>query len=260
MLAVAATTEDGLTQAREWGHRLSLPLIETPLSEPKRYREATLLLVCSPEGLYLQQTGRDAPGPVYVDWRSGKSDHRRRQGGGNGQLVAKAVGIARASRPLRVVDATAGLGEDAFVMATLGAQVTLLERSPVMAALLADGMARAEADPELAPIVARMTLVETSATEWLAEHRNWADVVYLDPMFPGRGKSALVKKEMRVCRGVVGDDPDADQLLEAALGAAACRVVVKRPRKAPRVSEREPAAQLAGRSSRFDLYTWRALP
>lgn len=260
MLAVAATTGDSLAQASEWAHRLSLPLIETPLSEPKRYREATLLLVCSPEGLHLQQTGRDAPGPVCVDWRSGKSDHRRRQGGGNGQLVAKAVGIAKASRPLRVVDATAGLGEDAFVMATLGAEVILIERSPVMAALLADGMARAQADPELAPILARMTLVQTSATDWLGENRESADVVYLDPMFPGRGKSALVKKEMRVCRGVVGDDPDADQLLEAALEAAACRVVVKRPRKAPQVSAREPATRLEGRSSRFDLYTLKALP
>ena len=260
MLAVAGTSEDGLSRACEWARQLSVPFVDTPLSQPRRYPDAELLLMCSPQGLFLQQTGRDAPGPVYVDWRSGKSDHRRRQGGGNGQLVAKAVGIAKASRPLTVVDATAGLGEDAFVMATLGAEVTLLERSPVMAALLADGMARAQADPELAPIVARMTLVEASAIEWLSEHRDLADVVYLDPMFPGRGKSARVKKEMRVCRGVVGDDPDADQLLEVALAAAACRVVVKRPRKAPQVSDREPATRLEGRSSRFDLYTRRALP
>ena len=80
------------------------------------------------------------------------------------------------------------------------------------------------------------------------------DVVYLDPMFPERTKHALVKKEMRLFRDVVGDDMDADALMELALEVARKRVVVKRPRKADSVAGRKPGYQLLGKSSRFDVY------
>ena len=114
---------------------------------------------------------------------------------------------------------------------------------------------------ECAPIVARMTLRQGSSEAWLAAApEGAADVVYLDPMFPHRDKSALVKKEMQVFRAVVGDDDDAEALLAAALKAARYRVVVKRPRKAPGIAGPEPATRIEGKSSRYDLYPVRALP
>jgi len=261
-LAVAAASTDYLKQARDWADRLSLPLMSETIPDPRACDRVPVLLYASEAGLALQQTGRGAPGPVVVEWLSGKADHRRRQGGGQGQLIARAVGVAKASRPLSVVDATAGLGQDAFVLATLGCQVTLLERSPVMAALLQDGLDRARAaeDADVDRILTRMSLCPGNAIEWLQARPQTVDVVYLDPMFPGRDKSSLVKKEMRVCRQVVGDDGDAPALLAAAMQAAIHRVVVKRPRKAPVVAGPEPDLQLTGKSSRYDLYTFKALP
>ena len=244
--------------AEALARKLGLELLPHAVPDPRRYDRAPVLLMLGFEGLYLQRTGRKAPGPVMVDWASGKNAHRRRQGGG--ELVVKAVGAGRATRPLTVVDATAGLGEDALVLASHGCRVTMLERSGVMAELLADGMRRADNDPELAPVLERLRLVGGNAMNWLREHPGEADVVYLDPMFPERRQSAEVRKEMQVCRDLVGDDADAAELLEAAIGAAIHRVVVKRPRKAAPIPGPAPASSVTGRSSRFDIYSRRALP
>lgn len=216
--------------------------------------EAQMLLQFAEQGLQLIELGPQAPGPVRVDFVEGALAHRRQFGGGSGQMIAKAVGIGPGIRP-SILDATAGLGRDGFVLASLGCSVTLLERQPIIAALLADGLERAASDLEVGPIVARMQLICADA---IAAMQAWQaevpQVVHLDPMFPHRDKSALVKKEMRLFRPLVGDDDDAPQLLEAALALASHRVVVKRPRKAPAIAGPKPGYALEGKSSRYDIY------
>jgi len=228
---------------------------------PKDVRDTPVLLYLDEQGLCLQQTGKGAPGPVRAEFVSGKMGYRREHGGGAGQLVARAVGLHKSKACLHVLDATAGLGQDAFVLAALGCRVTMFERNPVIHALLEDGLSRAALNVDCAPIIARMTLREGSSVDWLASAgADVADVIYLDPMFPHRDKSALVKKEMQVFRVVVGDDTDSEGLLAAALGCATYRVVVKRPRKAPAISGPEPSARIEGKSSRYDIYGIKALP
>lgn len=235
--------------ATGWAERLHLPL----------GGEAELALQLGQAGLQLVDLSENAPGPVRVDFVEGAVAHRRLFGGGAGQMIAKAVGLQPGIRPT-VVDATAGLGRDAFVLAQLGCAVTLIERNPLIAALLEDGLQRAMVDTEVASIVAHMRLLCGDAIELL---RQWQaeppQVVYLDPMFPHRDKSALVKKEMRLFRPVVGDDDDAPALLEAALALATHRVVVKRARKAPAIAGPKPAYVLEGNSSRFDIYPKKSL-
>lgn len=220
--------------------------------------EAGFSLQLGPEGLQLQELGLGAAGPVRVDFLEGAVAHRRQHGGGSGQLIAKAVGIQPGVRP-EILDATAGLGRDAFVLAQLGCLVTLIERHPLIGALLADGLERARLDPEVGPIIQRMDLRLGNAIDLI---KGWSDeppqVIYLDPMFPHRDKSSLVKKEMRVFRPLVGADDDASQLLEAALELATHRVVVKRPRKAPCVGGKPPGYVLEGKSSRYDVYPKKA--
>ncbi|MDR5897486.1 class I SAM-dependent methyltransferase [Halomonas vilamensis] len=200
--------------------------------------------------------------PLWVDFVGGKAGHRRRFGGGRGQLVAKACGLAKGVTP-NVVDATAGLGRDAFVLASLGTRVLMVERVPAIAALLADGVVRARKEPETAGIVARMSLHVGDAERDLAAIVAEADftphVIHLDPMFPHREKSALVKKEMRLFRELAGDDNDAGMLLQTALSVATHRVVVKRPRKAPPIEGPAPQHTLEGKTSRYDVYVHRSL-
>lgn len=249
-IRVEAMSEAYADQAQAWAQRLGLPLQDD---------DAQFAVQLGAEGLQVQQLGPQAPGPVRVDFVEGQAAHRRQFGGGNGQMIAKAVGIAQGVRPV-VLDATAGLGKDAFVLASLGCHMTLIERQPLVAALLEDGLARARADEDVGPIVARMRLLTGNAIECM---RNWEgeppQVIYLDPMFPHRDKSALVKKEMRVFRPLVGDDLDAPALLEAALALATHRVVVKRPRKAPIIDGPKPSHGLEGKSSRYDIYPKKAL-
>ncbi|MFL1467228.1 class I SAM-dependent methyltransferase [Marinobacter sp. HN1S83] len=266
-LAVACSPLGDAVQARELATQLAIPFLGAV--KPKLVADFPVLLMFDELGLSLQVTGKGAPGPVRAEFVSGKAGYRREHGGGTGQLVAKAIGLQKTRVPLHVVDATAGLGQDAFVLAGLGCRVTLFERNPVIHALLADGLARAALNTECAPIVARMTLRAGSSRAWLESlgkgagdtaEGDVADIVYLDPMFPHRDKSALVKKEMQVFRTVVGDDDDAAELLAAALKAATYRVVVKRPRKAPSIEGPEPATRIEGKSSRYDIYPLKALP
>jgi 16S rRNA (guanine1516-N2)-methyltransferase len=224
------------------------------------------VVVFDEHGVSLQQTGRKAPGPIRAEFAEGSVDHRRKFGGGKGQMIAKAVGVKTGVYP-KVLDATAGLGKDAFVLATLGCQLQMLERSPVVHALLQDGLTRARNespldDPELAQIIVRMELLSVDSHDYLTQitDESRPDVIYLDPMFPDRQKSADVKKEMAAFHHVVGKDEDADSLLEKALAKANYRVVVKRPRKAPFVANKAPSYQLEGKSSRYDIYTLKKMP
>lgn len=221
--------------------------------------EAEYALQIGEQGLQFVELGPLAAGPIRVDFVEGAVAHRRLYGGGSGQMIAKAVGIQAGVRP-SVFDATAGLGRDAFVLAELGCSLTLIERQPLIAALLEDGLQRAQADAEVAPIVARMRLLGGNAIDLL---RDWAgeppQVIYLDPMFPHRDKSAKVKKEMRLFRPLAGNDDDAPALLAAALRLATHRVVVKRPRKAPAIAGEQPGYVLEGKSSRFDIYPKKTL-
>lgn len=206
--------------------------------------------------LAVQRTGSKEK-PIVVDFVGGKAGHRRKFGGGKGQDIAKAVGLNKGVKP-SVLDATGGLGRDAFVLASLGCNVTMIERSPVVAALLEDGLRRALEDSDVSPIAEQMSLLKGNAIDLMKSSENQYDVVYLDPMFPHREKSALVKKEMRLFQDLLGDDPDADQLLQPALDLAEYRVVVKRPRLAPDLNDQAPTYRLEGKSCRYDIYVLKA--
>jgi len=190
---------------------------------------------------------------LHVDFVGGAVGHRHRFGGGRGQALPRAAGLVRGATP-PVVDATAGLGRDAFLLASLGAEVVLIERSPAVHALLAEGMEQArEASAEHAAIIGRMTLLLGDARSLLPTLS--PEVVLVDPMHPPRGNSALVKQEMRLLRDVVGDDPDARELMEAALAAASRRVVLKWPIKAePMAGLRVPSHSIVGKSTRYDVF------
>jgi 16S rRNA (guanine1516-N2)-methyltransferase len=223
--------------------------------------QPTFVFLLSGAGLALAQITAENVLSIRADFYSPTIGYRRQKGGGRGQMIAKAVGLAAGKLPT-VLDATAGLGGDAFVLASLGCKLTMIERVPEVRALLEDGLQVAREwgevnDHELVCILDRMQLIEANAHSYLdelkvAEFR--PDVVYLDPMFPARTKSAQVKKEMRVFHQLVGTDPDADRLLERALACARQRVVVKRPRIAPVLADSKPSFTLEGKSNRFDVY------
>lgn len=224
----------------------------------KNNPSATFALQVNMQRLELVKLDEVKLGAIYVDFVDGASAHRRKFGGGRGQDIAKAVGLKHGFTP-KVLDATAGLGRDAFVLASLGCHVTMMERMPVVAALLENGLNRASVNTHVADIAARMQLVHCSLLEPRALTET-PDVIYLDPMYPHREKSAAVKKEMRVFQSLVGEDLDADKLLAPALELAKYRVVVKRPNYAPPLANVTPATSIKMKKNRFDVYVNQAIP
>ena len=179
---------------------------------------------------------------------------------GKRQGIGKAVGLDKALAQVSVCDATAGLGRDALVLAHLGCEVVLLERSPLIHALLADGMRRgALADePQVREAVSRMQLLNIDAKDYLAEiltgTRPAPEVITLDPMFPARQKTALVKKAMNTLQQLLGPDEDLDEVLALARQCARRRVVVKRPPSQADIAGEPPGFTLRSKAAHFAVY------
>lgn len=232
-------------RARQIAQALSLPLMTSPAVF------GDLLLAVTPDRLELREVTDRRSRPVYVDLY--RLDTTSPAGRSRRQPIAKAIAPKNTSgqNQLHVVDATAGWGEDTWLLASLGYRVTAIERSPMVAKLLEDGLRRAKtANPTVA---GRITLMTGDAKSLLGTIQPRPDVVYLDPMFPPKHKSALGRKPIRLLRQLVGDDPDAVQLFDVAWQAAHRRVVVKRPSHAQPLRE-TPTLSYRGKSMRYDVY------
>ncbi len=227
--------------------------LRLPLLGQHETTGAAILLCCTEDGLQVQIKGK-LNGILHVDFLSDSMTYRRQHGGGIKQALARAVGIKPGIRP-SVLDATAGLGIDSFLLASLGCNVTMIERSPLLATLLEDGLERAEEDQKLQQAVPdKLTLRQGDAVQIMAGLKKRPDTIYLDPMYPHKRKSALNKQEMRIIRQLVGDDIDAGSLLDAALLHAGKRVVVKRPKGAPLLNKKQPSHTIIMKNSRYDVY------
>ncbi len=226
-------------------------------------------LLEGPEGLSIQLPQLKRPFSLSFD---GQLDRRARQGG---ELLWRATGAARPEPPL-IIDATAGLCRDAFLLASAGAQVIALEREPLLYQLCAQALERDES-----PAASRVELHQRDALETLsalgaghpppelasrASSGRAYGVVYLDPMFPSREKSAAVSREAQVLRALTHQPEQSEAqraseerlLLELALSVAYFRVVVKRPIKAAPLPGRPPSAAIKGRAIRYDIYGLRS--
>ncbi|MEX2215784.1 MAG: class I SAM-dependent methyltransferase [Phycisphaeraceae bacterium] len=267
-----ASDHDLLKAAARLSVDLNIPFLEKPAK-----RGVDALLVAAPGRLELRMIGGDpiTRGGRAVCVNLADIDVTSAAGKRLKQPIAKALGIKSAKDALTVIDATAGWGEDSYLMAGLGCRVLAVERNRITATLLRDGLFRAAM--QHAEVAGRITLITSNAIHLLrriahltGKHLDHElatreelpahleaffhpDVVYLDPMFPARKKGAE-GKPMKVLRQLVGDDDDATRLFEAAIRVAKKRVIVKRPLKGEPLVDRKPAACHKGKAMRFDVY------
>lgn len=209
---------------------------------------------------YVELRDNDKNIAIHIDFLSGNLAHRQQYGGGRGQSIAKAIGLKQGVTPPFVVDATAGLAKDAYVLACLGCPVILLERSPVIAELIEDAIERAKDDEHFQNILKTgFSVISESSIDYLTQLKNRADdncpdVIYLDPMYPERKKSASVKKNMQILQKLLGHDEDTQELLNIALKIAKKRVVVKRPKGAKNLTNIKPTYLVESKTTRYDVY------
>ncbi|MFT5111228.1 MAG: 16S rRNA (guanine1516-N2)-methyltransferase [Parasphingorhabdus sp.] len=185
--------------------------------------------------LQLVSSGQSNIRPLAVDFS------RKRRGISRKDLISRAIG--RSSRT--VIDATAGLGKDSIHLASLGYQVTCVERCPAIAALLLDAKRRLGEESNK-----YLDVVFGDGCETLLKLK--ADTVYLDPMFPPSGKSAIPRQTLRTIRSLAGDDLDVMQLFEVAQQRFH-RVVVKRPDRMKPLQE-PIHHRVQGRTVNYDVY------
>lgn len=209
------------------------------------------------QSLTITLKNNETPLSLKLDFIAGKANHRRQYGGGKNQPLAKACGLDK-HPSWRILDATAGLGRDAFVLASLGAHVTLCEQHPVIYGLLADAVYRAADCADTAEIVSRMTCLHKNTLDYLcylgSPKHSLPEVIYLDPMYPERKKSAKIKKEMQILQLLAGHSDDEGKLLLAALKGATHRVVVKRPKSADYLNNELPSYAVKSLNTRYDVY------
>lgn len=236
-----------------------------PLIQPAHLDQATFYLFWQDNHLTLCDQSTQNSVDVCIDFCSGKNAHRLRFGGSYGQPLARAISAKPDSRQL-LCDATGGLGRDAFVFASLGCDVVILERSGVIFSLLQDGLARARKDHIVGEIAQRMAVYQLDSQQlpqcWPLNDP--PDTVYLDPMYPHNSKSAAAKKGMQTlqrllplehtqARGICDQSEEA-KLITAAITTATKRVVVKRPAKAPALVGPIPVGSIKSPNTRYDLY------
>lgn len=169
------------------------------------------------------------------------------------ELLVRATKLKQVDGAPTAVDATAGLGEDSLLLAAAGFEVLLCEENPVICALLRDALERASAVPELAAVTARMRVREGDSIQLLGQLETPPDIVYLDPMFPERRKSAAVKKKFQLLHLLERPCENQEELLRAALAARPRKVVIKRPVKGPYLADVKPSHSLSGKAVRFDV-------
>lgn len=207
---------------------------------------APLALRCDADGLTLAGDGME----LRPDF--GQMIPRLKPGRLQRELLVRAARIKGAAGTPAAFDATAGLGQDSLLLAAAGFDVTLCESDPVIAALLQDALRRAQDEPALRDAVARMHFHETDSIALLGALEQAPDVVYLDPMFPERRKSAAVKKKFQLLHKLERPCSDELELLQAAMDAKPRKIVVKRPPKGPYLAGVKPTYSLKAKAVRYD--------
>ncbi len=241
--------EQASEEEQSLAKELNLDLVE---SSEQRFADASIYLQISSRGLSLFYRDGNSTSSTYVDFADTKLNYRA-DDRGKTQNIAKAVGLKGSSAP-SVLDATAGLGKDAYLLASMGCELDMLERSPIVYRLLADGIERAASESEIIrQRIARMHLFNRDFL-LLDDTAKKYDVVYLDPMFPVRAKSARIKKEMFTLQKLLGNDDENLDWLARARELASKRVVVKRGKLSSFLGGEKPDIQFKGSSSRYDVY------
>ncbi len=214
--------------------------------------EDTLMLCLSSSGLSLQKGNMS----LHCDFQDMLS--RIKPGKLQSELLVKAAKIkssnSSVSTSLTAIDATAGLGQDSFLLAAAGFSVHMYEQDPIIAALLRDALQQANHNPNLFPITQRMHLYEKNSILALQTITETPDVIYLDPMFPARTKSAAVKKKFQLLHELEQPCENEEVLLQAAEALHPRKIVVKRMLKGPYLAQKKPSYSLKGKSIRYDCY------
>lgn len=247
-VSLIPSDEQASCKASEFARSLCLEV--TSKKFPDNEQEAIFDWLDNKLALNLLLDGK--PAQLAFDFADGEVGFRAARVSKSNEVVAKAIGCKPHYRP-KVLDATAGMGRDSLIMALLGCKVIMYERNMAIFHLLENALHRFKQQPDFSEVAEKISLQQKNSISSFQDIGD-VEVIYLDPMFPTRKKSALVKKEMRLFKLLAGEDPDADRLLENALSSSAKRVVVKRPKGACELMQKKPSHKIVAKKFHYDVY------
>lgn len=226
------------------------------MSAHKHNEIADFSLIDTPQGKGLHLPKHIGKYPLVIDFNHKAFLHRLSQAAYGHEPLLKALGLYKQQEPVHLFDLSAGLGQDAFLMASMGHRVTAFERHPILACLLEDALTRAAQHPHLMEIAARITLYPHDCQSVLnaQDPKHKPDCIYFDPMFKGSKDTAKVNKAMQALRHLIPEDPDAKPVAELALNVAQKKVVIKRHKRSPILTRQAPSEQKCFQSCRWDIY------
>jgi len=230
---------DKQNRAKYLAEKLNIDIIREPV-------EDKMLLCLDDNGLSLLKDGLTIRGDFE------QMEKRLNPANLMHEMLVKAAKIKEMGNMPTAIDATAGLGEDSILLAAAGYQVKMFERDPIIAALLEDAMIRAEHNPVLAPVIERMELVEGDSIEAMRSGKYTPDIIYLDPMFPARTKSGLIKKKFQLLQQLESPCEEGLMLIEAARASKPKKIIIKRPLKGEYLAGIKPNHSISGRAIRYD--------
>lgn len=242
-IAILLESGGDADEAQGLAHKLGSRILSEENHEPLSDK---LVVRFSPSGASLEKDGMSLLPDLAESLPRLRADRLGRE------LLVRAAKVKGGTIP-KAIDATAGLGQDALLLAAAGFQVMLFERDPIIAALLRDALRRAAHDLRLSEIVQRMEFADSDSITALPRLSARPDVVYLDPMFPERQKSAAVKKKFQLLHHIERPCADAEALVRAALEAHPRKIVVKRPLKGACLADIKPSYSLRGKAIRYDI-------
>ncbi|QFQ32731.1 16S rRNA methyltransferase [Buchnera aphidicola (Aphis fabae)] len=191
---------------------------------------------------------------IKVDFLSKQNNYRCLKFKKKNEALYKALGIKKNYFPY-VIDATAGFGRDAFLIAFWGCYVLMLERHPIIAALLKDGLQRAHESQKIGNwLKQRLHLMFYDSFKMLEIPILQPDIIYLDPMYPINKKKALPKKNMQFLRNIIKNSDNHENLLNISRKFAKKRIIVKRPSYAQPLSKEKVKFSISNKNHRFDIY------
>ena len=194
--------------------------------------------------LYLKDCNNVAK-PIYVDFTEYNDV--------SNELI-KACGVNKKDK-INVLDCTAGLCRDSFILANNNCDVVAVEKNKVVYALLQDGFERGYKNENIKKVLDNIRLINDDSVNFLRTTENVFDCIYLDPMFDKSKKSRLVKKEMQFFHNLIEESNDKQELFYLALKRTKNRVVVKRPLHSDfLVNDIKVSFQVKGKTIRYDVY------
>jgi len=215
---------------------------------------ASISLIMNHDSLELYNRENTKQKPIKVDFTSKKNNYRCFHFKKKNEVLSKVIGIKKSYFP-SILDVTAGLGNDAFMFSFLGCQVTMIERNPIVAALLKDGLQRGYEDKKIGYwLKKRLRLIVEDSFNMFKMPISKPDIIYLDPMYPSHHKKSLPKKNMQIFRKLIGYDFNSEKLLNISRKLAKNRIIVKRPHYAKPLSEDKVNFIITTRNHRFDIY------